>query len=167
MAWPTPSSKPEHLLPCVVEHNCTTNGYSGFVLHECVEGLLVIVTPLAKQGTCIEQHGRKFLERKRRISWILFADKILVKPMPDVAKVSYLDRIEMWSKVADACSTWKHMRSTDSSSSSGRLRMNRLESIVGQLSWPSGCNEERDLERSSRTSSCEAYLNEKWSRPLW
>lgn len=43
-----------HLLPGVVEHDCTAHGHSGLVLHKGVERLLVVVAPLVEQRAGVE-----------------------------------------------------------------------------------------------------------------
>jgi len=62
VAQPVEKKKAQNLFPGVIEHYGTTNRNSRFVLHECVEGLFVIVAPLMKKWTSVKQHGREFLE---------------------------------------------------------------------------------------------------------
>ncbi len=89
----------------------------------------------------------------QRIGWelvgTLLADEVFIVPMA-VAKALGSDQRRR-RVVTYACSTWKHTRSTDVSSSSGRFKMKRL-SIVSTA----GGEEKRKqthLDRSSRTSS--------------
>ena len=53
-----------NLLPCVIEHDSTTDRDSGFILHEIVECLFVVMTPLVEKGTSMEQHCGKLFERQ-------------------------------------------------------------------------------------------------------
>jgi hypothetical protein len=83
---------------------------------------------LMQERASMEQHCRKLLQRKRWEFWILFSNKILVEPMTENG---WACRAK-WNKVGDAhaCSTWKHIRSREASSSSGRLRMKRLYTVL-------------------------------------
>jgi hypothetical protein len=50
------------LIPSVIEHDCATNGYSGFVSHEMVEGTVVVTPPSFKERTCLEKHFGELFE---------------------------------------------------------------------------------------------------------
>lgn len=52
-----------NLLPGLIQHYCTTNRDSGFILHEGVERLFMIVTPLMQKRAGMEQHLGELLER--------------------------------------------------------------------------------------------------------
>jgi hypothetical protein len=54
---------------------------------------------------------------------VLFSDKVFIEPVTDD---NVENAAEIEPKRAYACSTWKQTRSSDASSSSGRLRMKRL-----------------------------------------
>ena len=112
-----------NLLPCVIEHDCTTHRDSGFILHEIVECLFVVMTPLMEKWACMEQHCGELFEWQWWEFGILFTNKIFVEPVTRTYNEWWAPsrKIETY-----ACSTWKHIRSSDASSSSGRLRIKRL-----------------------------------------
>src|ERR1700734_1081229 len=77
------SGSPTNPFPCVIQHDSATYWNSCLVLHESIECLLVVVTPLMQERASMEQHCRKLLQRKRWEFWILFSNKILVEPMTE------------------------------------------------------------------------------------
>lgn len=77
------NAQPEsYLVHGVIQHDGSAYGHSRLILHELIEGALVVVAPMVKKWTCTEQHFGKFLERQRRELRILFADEVFVEPMP-------------------------------------------------------------------------------------
>ena len=50
------------LIPSIVEHDCTTDGYSGLVLHEMVECAVMVASPSFKERTCLEKHFGELFE---------------------------------------------------------------------------------------------------------
>lgn len=145
-----------YLFPGIVQHNSTTNRNSRLILHERVERLLMIVAPLVKERTSVKQHRRKLFEWKWWELGILFSYKIFVEPVSNLLRDENAGGKQSERGSTHACSTWKHIRSKEDNSSSGRLSMKRL-SRCQQL----GCFSKlvlTDLERSSRTSSWLASL---------
>lgn len=81
----------------------------------------------------MEEMPRECLESHRWEAWLLFPDEVLIVPVtgPEQYETNAYDiqhccDASIYDPTTYACSTWKHMRSTDTSSSSGRLRMKRL-----------------------------------------
>lgn len=87
------------LIPRFIEHDCTAHRNLGLVLHECTEGLLMIVV-LVKEGACLEQHGGKPLERESWELGIFLADKVFIEPVA----VGSEDKDISIDCITDACS---------------------------------------------------------------
>ena len=94
-------------------------------MHESVESVFVVVAPFLEKRTGFEEDGGKTLERVGRKCRVFFSDEVFVVPMSTEAMRSGKRRLRQRNE-AYACSTWKHTRSMDCSSSSGRLRIKRL-----------------------------------------
>lgn len=78
----------------------------------------------------MEEHCGEFFERKRGKRRILLAYEVFIKPVS-----RYTDQLSLMGLLEGtyACSTWKHIRSSEASSSSGRFRMNRLKYRVSEI----------------------------------
>ena len=71
-----------------------------------------------------EHHFGELLEGELWEFVVFFSDEIFIVPMSVRLGVSEI--MITLALATYACSTWKHIRSSDVNSSSGRLRMNRL-----------------------------------------
>lgn len=71
-----------HLVPLLVEHDSATYRYPGLVRQETLEGLFVVVSPVAEKRADVEQAVGEPLEGHCWKTGVLFSNKVFIVPVP-------------------------------------------------------------------------------------